>query len=59
VRTLQGLKAERVTVVIIAHRPSLLHGADKMLVLREGVVDRFGGRAEVMERVTRQTVQAA
>jgi len=51
-RTLQGLKNEGVTIVIISHRPSLLRGADKMLVLREGVVERFGARAEVMERVT-------
>jgi len=51
-RTLQGLKNDGVTIVIIAHRPSLLRGADKMLVLREGMVDRFGARAEVMERIT-------
>src|SRR5688572_27787741 len=51
-RTLQGLKNAGVTIVIIAHRPSLLRGADKMLVLREGMVDRFGSRAEVMERIT-------
>jgi PrtD family type I secretion system ABC transporter len=53
-RTLQLLKSEGITVVIIAHRPSLLRGADKMLVLREGMVERFGARAEVMDRVTRQ-----
>jgi PrtD family type I secretion system ABC transporter len=53
-RTLQLLKSEGITVVIIAHRPSLLRGADKMLVLREGMVERFGARAEVLERVTRQ-----
>ena len=41
-RTLQGLKNDGVTIVIIAHRPSLLRGVDKMLVLREGMVDRFG-----------------
>jgi ABC-type protease/lipase transport system fused ATPase/permease subunit len=51
-RTLQVLKNDGVTIVIIAHRPSLLRGADKMLVLREGMVDRFGARAEVMERIT-------
>jgi ABC-type protease/lipase transport system fused ATPase/permease subunit len=51
-RTLQGLKNDAVTIVIIAHRPSLLRGADKMLVLREGMVDRFGARTEVMERIT-------
>jgi PrtD family type I secretion system ABC transporter len=53
-RTLQLLKDDGVTVVIIAHRPTLLRGADKMLVLREGAVDRFGARAEIMERITRQ-----
>jgi ATP-binding cassette subfamily C exporter for protease/lipase/ATP-binding cassette subfamily C protein EexD len=52
--TLQLLKAEGVTLIIIAHRPSLLRGVDKMLVLREGAVERFGARGDVMERVTRQ-----
>jgi ABC-type protease/lipase transport system fused ATPase/permease subunit len=51
---LQALKADGVTLVIVAHRPSLLRGVDKMLVLREGAVERFGARNEVMERVTRQ-----
>ena len=51
-RTLQGLKNDGATIVIIAHRPSLLRGADKMLVLREGMVDRYGARTEVMERIT-------
>ncbi|MEA3193573.1 MAG: ATP-binding cassette, subfamily type secretion system permease/ATPase [Betaproteobacteria bacterium] len=50
---LQRLKKEAVTVVLVAHRPSLLVSADKLLVLREGNVDLFGSRAEVMARVTR------
>jgi PrtD family type I secretion system ABC transporter len=53
-RTLQLLKAEGVTVVIIAHRPSVLRSVDKMLVLNDGVVERFGSREEVMARVARQ-----
>jgi PrtD family type I secretion system ABC transporter len=52
-RTLARLKEEGVTVVVIAHRPSLLGGMDKMLVLREGLVDSFGPRADIMARVTR------
>ena len=52
-RTLARLKEEGVTVVVIAHRPSLLGGMDKMLVLREGFVDSFGPRADIMARVTR------
>jgi PrtD family type I secretion system ABC transporter len=54
VRCLYALKKDAVTVVVIAHRPSLLHGVDKMLVLREGLAERFGPRAEVMQLVTRQ-----
>jgi len=50
---LQRLRKEAVTVVLIAHRPSLLGSADKLLVLREGAVDLFGSRADVLARVTR------
>jgi len=53
-RTLLLLKAESVTVVIIAHRPSVLRSVDKMLVLNDGMVERFGSREEVMARVARQ-----
>jgi len=59
VRALKVLKADGVTVVIIAHRPSLLRGVDKMLVLRAGAVERFGTCAEIMARVTPQAAHAA
>jgi PrtD family type I secretion system ABC transporter len=52
-RSLRGLKEDGVTVVVIAHRPSLLGGVDKLLVLKEGAAELFGPRAEVMARVTR------
>jgi ATP-binding cassette, subfamily C, type I secretion system permease/ATPase len=53
VRALQGLKAQRATLVIVAHRPSLLRGVDKLLVLQEGMVQSFGSRAEVLAKLTR------
>jgi len=52
-RVLQALRSAGVTVLIVAHRPSLLGSADKLLVLRDGAVDLFGSRTEVMARVTR------
>jgi PrtD family type I secretion system ABC transporter len=58
VGVLQRLKAERVTVVIVAHRPSLLGSADKLLVLRDGAVDLFGSRKDVLARVTRPALAA-
>ena len=53
VRALRDLRQAQVTVVIIAHRPSLLGGVDKILVLKDGVAEMYGPRAEVMARVTR------
>jgi PrtD family type I secretion system ABC transporter len=47
------LKAGGSAVVIISHRPSTLGMVDKILVLREGAVEMFGTRAEVMSRLTR------
>jgi ATP-binding cassette, subfamily C, bacterial len=35
-------------VVMIAHRPSVMAVADKILVLKDGVVDRFGSRESVL-----------
>jgi ATP-binding cassette subfamily C exporter for protease/lipase/ATP-binding cassette subfamily C protein EexD len=52
--TLRGLKDDGVTVVIVAHRPSLLVGVDKVLVLREGGVEAFGPRSEILQRVVRR-----
>lgn len=45
--TLQALKAERITTVIITHRHGLLSLADKVLVLRDGQIDQFGPREKV------------
>jgi PrtD family type I secretion system ABC transporter len=57
VRTISDLKQSAVTVVVVAHRPSLLAGVDKLLVLKDGVAEIFGPRAEVIARVTRSMPQ--
>ncbi len=44
-------KAEGVTMVIIAHRPSILQHVDKLLVLRDGTMQMFGARDEVMAKL--------
>jgi PrtD family type I secretion system ABC transporter len=46
---LAELKARRVTVIVITQRTRVLALADKVLVLKEGVVERFGDRKD-MER---------
>jgi len=56
-RALRDLKQAGVTTIVVAHRPSLLAGMDKLLVLRDGAIEMFGPRAEIMARVTRGTPQ--
>lgn len=52
-QAMQKLKEDRATLIIITHRPSNLTNIDKMLVLREGRVEMFGPRQEVMARLSR------
>jgi PrtD family type I secretion system ABC transporter len=57
---IQTLKAREVTLVVIAHRPSVLHHVDKILILKGGRVANFGAAAEVMPQLTGlKTVETA
>jgi ATP-binding cassette, subfamily C, bacterial len=47
------LKRRGTSVVIVSHRPSTIAVADKILLLKDGAVEMFGARAEVMARLTR------
>lgn len=51
IQSLQRLKAEGATVVLVSHRPALVQGVDKVLLLRDGQVEMFGARAEVLKRL--------
>jgi PrtD family type I secretion system ABC transporter len=50
-QAVDAMKANGSTVVIISHKPSVFRGADKILVLREGRVELFGPRDQVMSRL--------
>ncbi|MBU0726192.1 MAG: type I secretion system permease/ATPase [Alphaproteobacteria bacterium] len=52
-QTLLQLKEQGVTVVVIAHRPSILSVVDKVLLLRDGLPEMFGPRADVLAKLTR------
>ena len=45
------LKARGTTVILVAHRPSLLVHVDKLLVMHEGAGILFGARDEVLPRL--------
>lgn len=45
------------SVLMIAHRPSLVTIADKLLVLKDGLVDRFGARQTVLRALNAPPIQ--
>jgi len=53
-RTLLELKARGAAVLLVAHRTGILNAADKMIVIRDGVIEMFGPRDEVVARLQAQ-----
>lgn len=51
IRALERLKAQNTTVVLVSHRPTLVQGVDKVLLLKDGAMEMFGPRAEVLKRL--------
>ena len=47
------LTKQGTTVLIISHRPTTLATVDKVLILRDGAVEIFGERAEVIAKLNR------
>lgn len=56
-RAIDAMKADGATVVIISHKPGVFRAADKMLVLRDGRVELFGPRDQVMSRLVKPAQQ--
>jgi ATP-binding cassette subfamily C protein/ATP-binding cassette subfamily C protein EexD len=54
-RAIAAIKQQGTTVVLIAHRPSMLAHVDKILVLRQGAVEALGKRDEIIKQITRPT----
>jgi ATP-binding cassette subfamily C exporter for protease/lipase len=54
---IDAMKANGATVVIISHKPGVFRSADKMLVLRDGRVELFGPRDQVMARLVKPAQQ--
>ena len=58
-RALEKLKAQGTTVILVSHRPALVQGVDKVLLLKEGAIEMFGPRAEVMKRLMQPAARPA
>lgn len=49
--TLQSLKAENRTVILITHKTNILSMMDKILVLKQGTMQAFGNRDEIFAKL--------
>jgi PrtD family type I secretion system ABC transporter len=58
VASLAAMKARGATIVVVSHKPSLLAGADKLLVLKDGRLDLFGPREPVLQKLAAQKPKA-
>lgn len=58
-QTILNAKARGAAVLIIAHRTGILNIADRLLVLRDGQVERIGPRAEVIAQMAAAQAQPA
>lgn len=52
-QTLFQLKEQKTTIILITHRLNLVSVADKVLLMKSGMVEAFGSRDEVMSKLTR------
>jgi len=48
---LAQLKEANVTTIIITHRPTGIDNADMMMVLKDGRIDQFGSREDVLAKI--------
>jgi PrtD family type I secretion system ABC transporter len=49
---LDELRANKVTIIIVAHRVGILQSVDKLLLLRDGRIELFGARTAVLARLS-------
>jgi ATP-binding cassette subfamily C protein len=54
-RALQRAKTEQITVVVVTQRPAILQHVSKILVVRDGKLDSFGDRDEVLQQIQPKT----
>lgn len=51
---IEQIKKEGTTLFVVSHRPSILKSIDKLLVMKEGQMQLFGPKDEVMQKLALQ-----
>ena len=54
VGALEKLKERGITVVLVSHRPGLVQHVDLIMLMRDGAVEMFGHRSDILKRVVPQ-----
>lgn len=57
IEAIRQVKLGLTTVVVVSHRTSLLQPVDKLAVLRDGMLERFGDRDEVLREMSPRAPQ--
>ncbi|SFH26383.1 type I secretion system permease/ATPase [Ensifer sp. OV372] len=52
IRAIEGARNDGAIVIMIAHRPTIMQAADKLLVLENGRITQFGPRTDVVASMT-------
>ncbi|MCZ6830173.1 MAG: ATP-binding cassette domain-containing protein, partial [Gammaproteobacteria bacterium] len=55
--SLQQMKEDGVTVVVITHRPNILSAVDKILVMKDGTIADFGPAEMIMRKYQQAPAQ--
>jgi len=58
IRSIQEVKERGAITIVIAHRPAITQIADKILVLKDGRVDQFGPRTDIIKTLVPQEAGA-
>jgi ATP-binding cassette subfamily C exporter for protease/lipase len=59
IRTLQYLKSQKTTLIVVTHRTQLLSVIDYVMVMVDGQIKQFGPRDEVLAALQQQNAQKA
>jgi ATP-binding cassette subfamily C protein len=56
-RAIRSVRERRGVVIVVAHRPSAIEGVDLLLVLKDGRVQAFGSKEQVLGQVLQRAPQ--
>lgn len=59
IAALTELKARGITYIIVAHRPTIVSTVDRLLVMKAGLIERFGPREDILKSYTAPAVASS